>query len=126
MAQQRGRFPTATDSGFRLAINVLGNTITGKTVPEYLSNVLSFIEQRGLLDRLPLPFGTSGDNYLIAATPQQPSGAPFNAFVEYCSKGKAGRLYLNTNHPRFFALRQGARLLEAVGLSVSLPSDLGA
>ena len=126
MAERPGRFPTALDSGlkFRLAIKVGPDTISGRTVSEYLLNIVTYVDEKGLLDALPIPFATSGDNYLIATAPKQPAGTPFVSSVRY-RRNKNGDLFISTNHPRFFGLRQGARILQAVGLSATLPDDIG-
>lgn len=115
-------FPTARDAAnhFELAVRVERRTIAGRTVSAFLLNILRYIEDRGLLSSLELPVTTSGENYLVAKEPRHPSGRPFQTFAQYKPR-KGTPIYINTNHPRFFALRQGARLLEAAGLDVSLP-----
>ena len=68
-----------------------------------------------LLRKLTLPFTTSGTNNLVARSARHTDGRPFAVTLLY--RPTVGNpVYININHPRFFALRQGARLLEAVGL----------
>jgi len=64
------------------------------------------------------PSETSGENYLIARSPAHSGGRPFVNTLQLDLKGSRGVIYVNINHPRFFALRQGARLLEAAGLRI--------
>jgi hypothetical protein len=118
------KFPTARQAGtdFPLRVYVGSVAISGATVPEYFTNILRHVDDQELLGELPLPLQTSGENYLIATSPRHSSGKPFAHFIVY--NGAAGeKLYINTNHPRFFALRQGARILEALGIKVFLTPE---
>jgi len=110
-------FPTASHKGdtIPLALRVGDEVVKGRTVKEFFFNVLSHIDERGLMRKLALPFATSGENNLVARDPQHPDGRPFLA-VEIFRPSEGKAIYINVNHPRFFALRQGARLLESVGL----------
>ena len=92
--------------------------MTGATVREFLENVLRKIEAEGAVGRIEIPFRTSGENYLIARSPAHSGGRPFVNTLQLDLKGSGGVIYVNINHPRFFALRQGARLLEAAGLRI--------
>ncbi|GBR45088.1 hypothetical protein [Neokomagataea thailandica] len=114
-------YPTARDArtSFCLAVNVGDQRITGDNVPEFLCAVLNFIDKHNALAELTLPFCTSGKNFLLAASPEQKNGRPFPAYRRFEGKDRTTHFYINTNHPRFFALRQGARLLEATGFTVS-------
>lgn len=114
-------YPTARDTGtgFKLALKVGSHIIRGDTVPEFLCTVLKFIDESNVLGNLPVPFHTSGQNFLIAISPEQEDGRPFSAFRRFEAKDHTTVIYVNTNHPRFFALRQGARLLDAVGFSTA-------
>jgi len=114
-------YPTARDAGtgFRLAVNVGGRRIAGDSVPEFLCAVLSFIDEHDALIGITLPFHTSGENFLLAVSPEQKDGRPFPAYRRFEGKDRTTNFYVNTNHPRFFALRQGARLLEAAGFALS-------
>jgi hypothetical protein len=119
----RSRFPTAKDTGeeVNLSLRIGAQTVSGQNVKEFLRNVLLFIDEAGLLEDLTVPFPTSGANNLVAGDARHPDGRAFVNALEY--RQKSGRiLYVNINHPRFFALRQGARLAAAVGL-VPIPVD---
>jgi hypothetical protein len=116
-------FPTARQTGatIPLALRVGDEVISGGSVRDFLHNVLTHIDQKGLLKRLPLPFATSGVNNLVARSARHPDQRPFAVTLLY--RPVVGNpLYININHPRFFALRQGARLLEAVGLK-AVPTE---
>ncbi len=116
MARRDTRFPTSRETGFPLELVVEGKVISGPTVPEFFLNVVNYLKLRDLIDEIEMPFKTSGANYLLAYEPYHPSGRAFGAYIEMDNKGR--RVYVNTNHPRFFALRQGARLLQAAGVSM--------
>ncbi len=111
-------FPTArnTGQGFPLLLYVGKEPISGESVAEFLLHVLAYVERLGRLQQLRLPFLTSGTSYLVAHEPKNAEGRQFSAHVAYITSANV-TLYINTNHPRFFALRQGARLLEAVGFN---------
>jgi len=113
------RFPTARDtgSGFPLAVTTVAGTVAGRTVPEFLINILWLIDKNERLGKLEIPFPTSGANYLLACSPEHKTGRPFSAFLRYESGRSKATIYVNTNHPRFFGLRQGVRLLDAAGLA---------
>ncbi len=115
-------FPTASDTWrtIPLALRVGDEVISGRSVREFFRNVLSHIDERGLMRKLALPFTTSGTNNLVARNPEHPDGRPF-ASIEIYQSSDGKTIYINVNHPRFFALRQGARMLEAVGLK-ALPN----
>ena len=116
MAKKRP-YPTARDAGtsFKLALKVGSHIIKGDTVPEFLCRILRFIDESNVLENLSVPFYTSGQNFLLAVSPEHEDGRPFSAFRCFEAKDRTTIIYVNTNHPRFFALRQGARLLDAVG-----------
>jgi hypothetical protein len=114
-------FPTARNTSQirALSLRVGLETVSGETVSVFLSNVILFIEARGRLSYLEIPFHTSGKNLLVSYDGHHSDGRLFSASCIYATKSGA-TLHINTNHPRFFALRQGARLLAAVGIS-SMP-----
>jgi len=124
MARPSRPFPSARDTGtgFPLAIKTTAGTVEGETVPEFLIAVLRHIEEAGAWKRLEIPLkttdGGTGGNFLLAYAPQHSTGRPFGAHVVFEPKGKKQSVYVNTNHPRFFGLRQGVRLLEAAGFDV--------
>ena len=111
------KYPTARDVGDKvnLELYVNGKNVFGQNVRGFLYNVVAFIDSANSLNRLPLPFPTLGANTLASREAYHFDGRPFVNNVEYRLK-KGPSLYINTNHPRFFARRQGARLVEAVGL----------
>ena len=125
MAHRKLQYPTARHTGDEvdLTLTVNGKTVAGHTVGDFLLNTIAFIDRAGLLDGIELPFSTSGANNLLAQKPQHPDGRAFNNSLEYHSIGGT-TLYINTNHPRFFALRQGARLLEAAGFKNPVPTKM--
>ena len=110
-------FPTARDTGtgFALAVNTSAGSVSGDTVPEFLLNIIRLIDKKGAMGKLEIPFCTSGTNYLVARAPEHPTGKKFGSIVRYEMRSSGETIYINTNHPRFFAIRQGARLLEAAG-----------
>jgi hypothetical protein len=118
-AQHHNRFPSARHSGtITLALLIGSDVVSGSTVRDFLTNILRFLDDRGLLETLVIPFGTTGANNLVSRDALHPDGRPFA--VALCYRSSSGDdLYININQPRFFALRQGARLLEAVGLKAS-------
>jgi len=122
MVHKKLHYPTARHTGNEvdLTLTVNREIVTGNTVGNFLLNVIVFIDRAGLLDGIGLPFSTSGANNLLAQKPHHPDGRKFNNSLEYSSISGI-TLYINTNHPRFFALRQGARLLEAAGFGNPVP-----
>jgi hypothetical protein len=113
------RFPAASYPGsIDLRIVVSGEEIYGSTVRVFFVSVLKFIIQKNALSKISIPFKTTGSNYLIAEQPIHPSGRPFASFEKMCTPRQT--LYININHPRFFALRQGFNLLQAAGFCPSL------
>ena len=120
MARLTHRFPTARDTGtgFALSIATPHGVVSGKSVREFLMTALRRIDEVGALEKLEIPFRTSGENYLLAHTPEHSAGRRFFTFEQYQPISRAASIYVNTNHPRFFGLRQGARLLEAAGIEV--------
>jgi len=120
--QRKGHnYPTAKHIGddVVLALYIGDEMITGKNAREFLHNMIAFIEKSALLDRLGLPFTTSGSNTLVARSPRHSDGRDFVSSLEY-RPAKGGPLFINVSHPRFFALRQGVRLAEAVGFTPTL------
>ncbi len=111
-------FPTAKDEGFALALNSSAGAVSGATVRVFLLNVVRLIDSEGVLENLAIPFCTSGSNYLVSRSPKQPTGEKFVNYFVYKVESSGDTLYVNINHPRFFALRQGARLLEAAGFKI--------
>lgn len=120
MAGVHSRFPTARDAGtgFPLVLETSGGSVSGETVGEFLISVLRCIDEAGAWGNLEIPFRTSGENILLAYSPQHRTGRKFVAFRCYKPARREAVVYVNTNHPRFFGLRQGARLLEAAGIQV--------
>ena len=114
-------FPTARNTGqaVPLLLYVGKDVVTGGSVAQFLLSVLEYVERRDRLAKLQLPFLTSGTSYLVSIEPKNAEGIEFRAHVSYVTAENIA-LFINTNHPRFFALRQGARLLEAVGLTPTL------
>ena len=118
------RLPTARHTeaiDLRLLVN--GRVISGETVAKFLVAVFEFIVKKKALARISVPFRTTGQNYLLAKSPVHPSTRPFANFRQVNVGGQT--LFLNTNHPRFFALRQGYELLRAAGFCPSLPPSRG-
>lgn len=115
----RKRFPTVVDAGnFPLLLHTSVGDIYGDTVKEFFWNVMKVIETNDLLAKLTIPFPTSGQNNLIAYLPTHPNGKPFFNHIKYEFSNSNKSVFINTNHPRFFAIRQGARIAEAVGIVV--------
>ncbi len=113
-------FPSAIDAGkrFPLLLRTTVGTVSGETVARFFLNIINLIEANGLIEKLQIPFQTSGHNNLIAYLPQHPNGKPFINYIQYEFSFNNKMIYINTNHPRFFAIRQGARLIDAVGIIV--------
>lgn len=109
-------YPTAKDSGFALSLTTNLGTVSGGSAAEFLLNTLEFLERHDLLSVISIPFSTSGNNYLLSFEDEHPNGRKFFSYKEYEFRGSI--IFINTNHPRFFALRQGARLLNAAGLEL--------
>jgi hypothetical protein len=112
-------FPTAGHEGrVNLRLRVGRTVLSGDTVRAFLVAIVEFIVEANAYKKISIPFTTTGQNYLLAKMPTHPSGRKFASFA----KVKFGQqlLYLNTNHPPFFALRMGDRLLRAAGFEPSL------
>jgi hypothetical protein len=127
MPGKQARFPTAKSTGSQvvLGVQVENRIVSGETVGEFLYNVVAFLHELDRLASISLPFSTSGTNILLSTQPIHADGRQFNSKSVYERKGLLP-LYININHPRFFALRQGARLIEAAGLTgtpIVEPSD---
>ena len=118
MPGKQAKFPTAKNTGSEvvLGVQVDDRIVSGETVGEFLYNVVAFLDELDRLASISLPFSTSGTNTLISTQPTHADGRQFNSVSVYERKG-ISPLYININHPRFFALRQGARLIEAAGLA---------
>lgn len=119
------QFPTAnTTEYFSLELYVGDDRIYGNTVRLLFLTLFEYLEKKSKLSDLPIPFKTSGENVLVNASPHHLDGRGFVASLEYISKENQA-YYININHPRFFALRQAARVLEVVGLDAELPENSG-
>lgn len=115
-------FPTARYRGpIALSLSVEGRPVFGRTVKSFLTAVVDHIIESNRFYQLELPFCTSGNNYLIAETPKHPGGRLFAAYTSIATPA-GGIIFVNVNHPRFFALRQGARLLKSVGFEPAIDS----
>lgn len=117
------QFPTAKDSGgsFELALIADGELVCGISGREFLLNIVRFIDMHNRLESLALPFTTTGEAYLLASAPVHSSGHEFASIAAYTRTSDGGTIFINTNHPRFYALRLGARMLEAAGFEVARP-----
>lgn len=58
-------------------------TITASSVSELYIEALKHLHQKGLVDKVRLPFPTSRQRYLIAESPVHPNGKKFVVPVEY-------------------------------------------
>ena len=117
---QKTLYPTSKVPGadIKLALRTEKGVVSGPTSAEFLLAIMIFIEQHSSIQDDKIPVRTTGSNILVSWSPFHDDGRAFSSHVSY--KTLSGReLFINTNHPRFFALRQGGKLLEEFGLSVT-------
>jgi len=69
----------------RLAVKIGGRVFDGEMVMDVYEKVLKFIVDKGHIQKLPLPWGTTDKRFIITnqKTPTHPSGRPFFTPVKY-------------------------------------------
>jgi len=96
-----------------LRININGQTVTGKSVPEFYMCVLKYLEENAIDINGYLPFATGARRYLISTSPEHPGGNPFRAPVEN------GSYFLEAHKARIQAVKDVVRFLRKIGLTVT-------
>lgn len=117
--QRSPKLPTARHIGqIELCLLVGRKVIQAETAKSFFLEIIRFIEEEGKFWLISIPFHTTGQNFLISTQPFHPSGREFAAYETFRIGSRT--YYLNTVHPRFYALRLGVHLLEAAGFHPTL------